>query len=358
MNVFRMASVGAALLGFSVIASAAAPLIEAAQSMSEGEWRKVQTTGLTKEFLEEKSSANDSIMQWGAKAAWEPQSQMFLFAGAPHGGARKMIRYKALEDRWEEGPVHPGQGAHSYYYSATQTENGLWYRYLSEVNDGTVGMIGVYDPQSNSWSTLPGTVNHKNQGPKFGGFAYFPERNGFLLVAGWRGGYWYDKSSASWSRIDYPNNNIHDYAVYNPVHKVVMFGGGGDGQSSNLDFWVMNAAGETLGPYTAPQLIRTSEGHITVDPVTGKYLVIFDGRQLFEYDVSKNQWARLPDPPQVFAQSQDMNGRWVAAPIASLGVIMYLMYSPEPAVYLYKHGGGVGVVDSVPPNPPANLSSD
>jgi len=86
--------------------------------------------------------------------------------------------------------------------------------------------------------------------------------------------------------------------------------------------------------------------------------VIFDGRQLFEYDVSKNQWARLPDPPQVFAQSQDMNGRWVAAPIASLGVIMYLMYSPEPAVYLYKHGGGVGVVDSVPPNPPANLSSD
>ena len=357
MSVFRIGAAAMACLALSATASAA-PLSEAAQSMSKGEWRELATTGLTKELLETQSTAIDSIMQWGAKAAWEPQSQMFLFAGAPHGGARKMIRYKAVEDKWELGPIAPGQGAHSYYYSATQTEGGRWYRYLSEYDGGSAGVIGVYDPQSSSWSVLPGKVSRGGVGPKFGGFAYFPERNGFLMVAGWRGGYWYDKASSTWTSIDYQNDDIHDFALYNPVHKVVMFGGGGTGDNFNMNFWIMEADGSIKGPYTSPQLIRTSKGHITVDPVTGKYLVIFDGRQMFEYDVPTNSWARIPDPPSEFAQSHDANGRWVAAPINTHGVVMYLMYRPRPTVFLYRHGEGIGTIDTVPPDTPGNLTSD
>jgi hypothetical protein len=324
----------------------ATALGDAAAAMAPGEWRQLQTTGLTRSFLETTANpAYPSILQYAAKAEWDPNSEQFLFVGSGHDNAYKMIIYSAATNSWRTGPLPAacmnrgnysgGCSAHSYYYSAMDAANGKYYWALP-----WAGTIGEYDVAGNSWRNLSGSTSNLRS---YGGLAYFPERNGFVYARGDSpSAIWYNKPNSQWTSLSgFYKETYHMFAVYNPVHKMVQFGGG----NGNRDVYMMNEAGSVSRQTTAPVNIGTGGGTVTVDPVTGN-LLLFDGKgeyepagspvNFYEYDVSGDKWTKLPNPPTAINTSFPTNLGFAVAPVSNYGVLMYLTYSPT-GVYLYKH---------------------
>ncbi len=126
-----------------------------------------------------------------------------------------------------------------------------------------------------------------------------------------------------------------NFASYSPSAKAIVFGGGGATKIYKFD-----AAGRIYKLGDAPITLGIASSIITVDPVSGKHLVLGKDRSFWEYDTQTDTWHPLkvstvplfepPVPPAVF----DI----VAAPVSTYGVVMFVKYSPgQSKVYLYKH---------------------
>jgi hypothetical protein len=310
-----------------------------ASSMKAGEWRELPTTGLTRNFLETYgfNAANHSILQYGAKAAWDPNSEQFLFMGSPHDNPYKFVIYSAQDNRWREGPLplscletghmSTGCSVHSYYYCSMDVVNGRFFYWIKN-------KIYQYTVAVNKWG--PWSVESPNN-LNYGGLAYFPEVNQFVVVSGWQGHYKYDWQSRNWISLSHSGlntqSNYHMFAQYNPVHKLVLFGGGN--YSSNV--LKMTPDGQITQCQNSPVNIRGCPTTFTIDPVTGDGLLL-DRGSFWKFDVPADRWSSLPSPSSLFQglSSNDCGLGIVAAPVSTYGVVMYLAFSPAKA-YLYKH---------------------
>ena len=145
----------------------------------------------------------------------------------------------------------------------------------------------------------------------------------------------------------------HNFIEYNPVHKVVIFGGGGNDRR----VYKMDSGGSITRMGDAPVGlgVGTSESRVSVDPVSGDYIVVKPNRQMYAYNVVNDQWTTLG---VTFPSGLSPTDGTIEASIDTYGVIMFIHYDySNSAVYLYKHstGGGGGGGDSTPPATPQNL---
>jgi hypothetical protein len=138
--------------------------------------------------------------------------------------------------------------------------------------------------------------------------------------------------------------DYHNVAEYNPVHKVVIFGGG----NGSGALYKLSANGAVTPLTAAPFPLRVIESIVTVDPVSGDYLVFGRNGEFYKFDVTDGPagtWTRLAGPPPfaspLLGSSSSTVDLVVAAPISTYGVVMFIKHIPGNAsqtkVYLYKH---------------------
>jgi hypothetical protein len=302
-------------------------------------------------------STNDgfqNILEYTDDAEWDPVSEQFLFVGCGHYATWHFIGYSAKSNSWREVNNIAWSGiGHAYDHSAVNPKGRLFYHrpYGSTT-------VYKYDIDANSWSSLPqisSSVMEYNDCCV--ALDYFPEMHSLLyfsLESGANGSLIrFNETTNQWVRVgpgkNLPCGNYQMFSEYNPVHKVFWFGGGG---SSTANYKV-----DSLGTITtlnpAPMALGIMNTIITVDPVSGLYLVFTMAGEFYTFDIMTGAWTQQNGTVPIFNPHTNGGPIWctVATPVSTYGVTMFLKFyysSPSQAwAYIYKHSSGTGT-ETVP----------
>src|SRR5262249_23766286 len=131
-----------------------------------------------------------------------------------------------------------------------------------------------------------------------------------------------------------------NFAEYSPVHKVMIFGGG----NGSSDLHKLDANSKVTTQKKAPIGLGTMQTIVTLDPVSGDFLVFSKNGSFYVYHVLNHAWklpeGKLPSLGRTRVAANKV-GHVTAAPLSSFGVTMFVKYynadPPRAWVYLYKH---------------------
>jgi hypothetical protein len=326
-------------------AGAQSELAALAASMEPGTWAELTTSGLV-EAATGTGGATNLVFPYADSTKWDPVARRALFIGSDHGGhptpgptaSFRFIELDEIDNAWRILPTPPWaevnvggayNDAHGYDKTAIDAEGRRLFR-----NPYNSTLIRVYDLDADTWSTLPET-DLAAGGACCDAIEWFPERGGLVWSRGTGGQYFYDASSETWSALGSESSlgSTWMFAEHDPVHHVVLLG------SSTGALFVVPAAGALEPRADIPGEVSIYDGSgwngvVTVDPVSGDYLVLSAGeRRLHVYDVVEDRWEIAVDaPPDPSVESVQ------ATPIPGAGVVMFTHCDGgDCGVWLYKH---------------------
>lgn len=363
-----MALVTALVLGVAAQAASASTLGDAAAKLQPGQWTVLNRAGDGAGFEYslivscQPSGCNDTILNYADKGQWNPNTREIEFLGKGHMAEHKHVSYSETNNRWVTR-TRPGWACgveancygiiHGYEHVTMDPATGDMYARLA-----SSGTVYKWTRATQAWSLLP-------TGPALEvaiGVEYFPELGG-VLMAGTRNGlgelHLYRESTRSWTQLagGLSMGPYHNVAVYNPVHKVVLFGGG----NGSNQLYKVDAAGKVSAIAAAPVGVGIMQTVFTVDPASGRYLLFGSAGGFYEYDVSGNVWRTLSSTGVQLFRTDDANRIWmrVAVPVTTHGVVAFLAEGGDSntRVLLYRHAASTApAADTTPPAPPASIS--
>ena len=339
------------LIHFLIIAvlsgnSSASVLSDAVASMEAGSWKKLETLGMTSEFLQSKiGGGGNSITQYANSAVWDPNTKQVLYLGAPHGEPLKFIIYSEETNAWREGPLHPcpvdSCAAHTYDHNTINPDTGKMY-FRSQV--GPIRRkIFEFDIKKEKWAEpfelLP--IDLVNR-PRNSGLEYFKELDALINVFPKGDVVLYNIKTNMWEKIasKLDMGTQHVFCEYNPVQKNILFGGGNSKSNSregNKDIYLFDESKKItkLKPAKIGLRVPGRTGtNIVADPVSGKFLVLTDKHEFYEFDSVLDNWVLLNEYAPIGAR------KTIVVPISSYGVVMFISFkgkNQDTGVYLYKH---------------------
>lgn len=333
-------------------------LSQAAAAMQQGEWRVLNqggdASGWGKALLD---TGGDNLLNYADKGLWNPNTREIEFLGKGCCGQLfKFLTYTESTNRWVQEPkpywdCSPADTCrgHGYEHSTLDpaTGNVFWRPFNSST-------VYKWTRATKSWEALPEGPN-----PTVAvAIEYFPELGGFVLVGSGQL-HFYRETTKTWTRLatGLAMGEYHNVASYNPIHHVVVFGGGNG--SSNL--YKLDASLKITAIQSAPVNVGILASILTVDPASGRYLLFGSGGGFFQYDVAGNSWSAVnASGVPIWSPESNRIIYRIAVPITSYGVLAFLTtYSSDSTskVYLYKHApGNIVPPDTTPPAPPATLS--
>lgn len=374
-------------------------LAKSADSMAPGTWAKLPTLGLTHEMIF--PGDQDGILPYSMNMVWDSTRHVGYFFGGEHNGvavcgsatydgracadsSQRFLKYDEATNTWSlqldsvTGKPHSGiAGSHADNGLTIDPATGdiykIWY--------GSPGALQRFSRAAQSWSSMATPTGFDNG--YIPGFAWYPEANGAVLISGGFGqiAFWNSRTN-SWSTLftgvvagTYP-----DFAIYNPIFHHVLLGGGGGVRAQHdcrniylLSYnrsWSISPARKTpdFKVSGAEPFCMDSDGlagHVSLDPVTGKYIVITRGEDagmtMYEYDSQSDKWTHLTGshtPPTTLRMGNPAAGgadKMASVAIPERGVIMYLNETSTSAeVWLYKPGQKG---NSAPISPPKGSES-
>jgi hypothetical protein len=137
----------------------------------------------------------------------------------------------------------------------------------------------------------------------------------------------FDFDTKRWSTLKsgVAMGGYHNLAQYSPVyHKMLLGGGNGDNS-----LYLMDAQGNLKKTRVAPVAVGINAALMTVEPVSGNFLVMTED-SVYVYHVESDRWEAVNK--SFFAEVSFA----VVAPITSLGVVAVISNSAWP-VLLYKY---------------------
>lgn len=309
-----------------------------AAQMQPGTWAQLPTIGFNSGALLE-TCGGSNIVEFADSATWDPISRQVLFYGASHGTCygQKLIIYNDATNTWQTGPLYPGSCSgrdgcfeHAYNQNALNPLTGdFYYR--------PYGSLKIHKYTTNGtqqWSTPTSQVpNGSSQ--CCGAIEYFPEMNGLIWVNGAiKSVFRFVESSGQWVTLgtNLPMGDYDNVIEYNPVHKVILFGGG---RGNDRILYKLNAQGTITRLQDAPLAIPGSvNGLLSVDPASGKYLAFQPGGRYYEYEITNDTWKLMSTTHPL----TDAYGYFELAETAIplYGVVMFVMHKPA-GIYIYKH---------------------
>lgn len=130
-------------------------------------------------------------------------------------------------------------------------------------------------------------------GQNIGPIVYVPELGGLVHTAETYSGVFLYKTG-TWSSLGSVSGLVyHNFAEYNPIHKVTVFGGG----NGSSKMYKLSATGKITPLNDAPLELTLPRMEFTVDPVRGEYLVLQMDKSFRAYDVLTDTWRALSAPP-------------------------------------------------------------
>jgi hypothetical protein len=224
-----------------------------------------------------------------------------------------------------------GTTLHAYDHQAIDTKRGHYFQ-------RRLGGTGVhrYNISAGSWDRIA-DIPLNYYPPIASALEYFPELDGLVFVSGRGQGvsevYLYSMATSTWSIIasDLYMGDYHNFSEYDPVHKVLLFGGG----NGSSDVYALDASGKVAKKKSAPVELGIARSVIVGDPVSGKLLVFAENGTSYEYDVVGDSWKTIGSH-NLKDNYGDLSA--VAAPIASYGVDIFVKADfGRSTVLVYKH---------------------
>lgn len=363
-----MALATAMVLGVAAQAAGASTLGDAAAKLQPGQWTVLNRAGDGAGFDYslivscQPGGCYDTILNYADKGLWNPNTREIEFLGKGHMAEHKHVSYSETNNRWVTR-TRPGWACgvvsncygmgHGYHHSAMNPATGDMYARIQ-----SSGTVYKWTRSTQSWAQLP-------QAPSLeiaSALEYSPELGG-LLYAGTRNGlgelHLYRESTGSWTQLagGLSMGPYHNVAVHNPVHKVVVFGGG----NGSNQLYKVDASGKVSAIAAAPAGVGILQSVFTADPASGRYLLFSSAGGFYEYDVSSNVWRTLSSTGVPLFRSDDANRIWmrVAVPVSTHGVVAFLAEGGDAntRVMLYRHAASTApAADTTPPAPPASIS--
>jgi hypothetical protein len=318
-----------------------------ATSMPPGTWAELTTNNISAS-LTNTGGADGMTLSYAETAVWDPVSQQFFFVGgdhAPNPCYPRFVSYTESTNTWQIRPqpawfpCTPGSAMHGYNHTAIDSVNGKLYH--RPFNDP---VVRKYDIASQAWTALPAVTSSVIEYLSVAvGVAWFPERNSLVyasIEAGTKGAVIeYSETTGQWTKIaaNLPMGGYQNFAKYNPIHKVVLFGGGqGDRHIYKLD-----AAGHVTALSDAPIPMGVENSIVTVDPLSGKYLIFGNSNDFYVYDVTSDTWVlQSGTTPPIFNSPSyfPLLHGVVVTPVSNYAVNMFVRCGVSDChVYLYKH---------------------
>ncbi|MDX1946300.1 MAG: hypothetical protein SFU86_12945 [Pirellulaceae bacterium] len=322
---------------------AATALGKLARAMQPGTWAELKTEGLDASVLKSRPPhAGFDLMGWSDDAFWDSARGQFYFMGLRK--TRHLMIYRAADNRWRtltlpedhvaaQSPPRESQFGHNYSRSAFDPERGHFYQVDHNDNGGGVHRL---DLASEQWKKLPKNCVYSLTGV----LEYFSAREWLLYIGDSTAGKHnqlqvYDTKTNEWSILG-PTavHGYHSLARHNPFRQEVLLAGG---SNSPLALARVTKAGklEALPDFPAKEeRLSVSKDKLTVDPVSGKYLIlVFGAKRFYEYDSDTGK-VRLLDNFTTTPWPFSLYDHPVVAFVPEHGITFWAANS---RVMLYKH---------------------
>ncbi|MBI2449166.1 hypothetical protein HYV49_02625, partial [Candidatus Pacearchaeota archaeon] len=318
-------------------------LANCAASLAPGEWAELTTNNINPTLDADGSSG--FVFGYAESMKWDPVSRKLFYAGGDHGLAYNIywfVIYDEATNTWSRNkpPWAPPGLLHGYDNSGLDFTRGYFYTRVSESSR----VWQRYNISTQTWTPLPANDLYAYAGC-CGGVDYFPEMDALVAVPGSGGIYRFKESLGQWEIIQegLGLSTGWQFAEYNPIHKVVVFGKSGTHYKLVADGSITQLNPPAVNVYDGSGW----NGVFSVDPVSGDYIVLTAGfsKSRYIYDVTTDTWTSTSPPPFT-------DGAVVAAPIGTYGVIAYVTCRggsgslPDCRMYLYKHSPSS---DTIPP---------
>lgn len=276
--------------------------------------------------------------EYADKMTWDSVRRQIYFTGGGHGQQEKTIVYNDDTTTWTDlgSPpwytVNPGGATHGYQHNAFA---GSTQYYLQFATNATLHTRNVV---TGAWGLLNTSGISLGSDGAIGSLEWFPTfGTGSLIIIDGSADGVYRWNGTSWSSIaPLPAmGGYHNAGVYSPI-KDLMYFGGGNGSSQ---LYTMTKTGVITPRANCPVEFGIVASITTVDPVSGKLLVISQDKTVRVFDPANNTWSTDTLPPPGFWTgslygSGDAFGI-LAAPIYDYGVTMFITIS-GPTIYLRK----------------------
>ncbi len=293
-----------------------------AARMMPGEWAELETKLPDRLWSAPPPSKGLHIGTWSDDAHWDSRTGQFVFFGVRQ--TRKLVAYSESTNAWRViafvgEPNAPGlkqQFGHQYSNNAFDAKRSRFY--TGEYR---------YDLLGKSWQKLPPATPGRNTMT----FEYFTAMDGLLSLARQPAGTlrFYSEKTGQWSGLgQIPVHGYHSMARHNPFRREVLFAGGNDSRA----VVILTADGKVKRKRDLPAPLTVRHGVVTVDPLTGRYLIMSNDRKFYEFDSASDRY-RLIDDFSVTAWPFLRYEAPVVAFIPEYGVTMWA----DKRVLLYKH---------------------
>jgi hypothetical protein len=325
------------------------PLSKLAAEMKPGTWAELKTEmpkGLWTSPRVDGGRNNGGtgglhIAGWTDDAHWDSRTGQFLYMGLRQ--TRQFIAYSEEKNAWRvieldrksDNPCFHTQFGHIYGSNGFDHERGRFYhRYNSYRNQkrnlDLTGGISFFDTTAEKWTKLPPVPANST----FTGMAieYFGALDGLVILG--KNAWLFSNERQKWESLGAsPVNGYHSLFRHNPFRQEVLMAGGNAGPRVVAR---LKKDGKIERLKDFPFNIGVQSGHVSIDPVSGRYLILGrnkdkdESKQLYEFDSDKNDY-RLMEAGAKWPYGR--TAMPVVAFIPEYGVTMWA----EQKVYLYKH---------------------
>jgi len=304
-------------------------LSDTASQMAPGTWAQLTGTNVFNASLL-KTGTTDWVLNYANSAVWDPVNKEVRFIGKGHGESVRMIIYDEATDNWSNGPTTVS-APHAYDNNAIDPSTGIQYYRASGW-----GGYRMRKYENGSWSDMPSSPTTNGAWSVATGLTFFPELNSLFLIGSNKLSQ-FDLDTQTWSitKTGLSTGGYHTVAEYDPVNKVIYYGGG----NNETTLYRMDAQFNQTTIAEAPAIIGVNSSIVSVDPVSGDILLLGRDRSFWAYKSATDEWVSLDaSSVPVFANQSSYPNRatvfTAVTPIADYGVTMYL--NRFNGVWLYK----------------------
>jgi hypothetical protein len=343
------------ILGSLCYVATATVLGDLAASMKAGEWRTLTTAGAVA-ALGQTGGATGNTIPYANNGVWDPVGHAFYFLGSDHfhsTGYARFITYSENTNGWTT-LARPAwfwslteTAMHGYDHSGLDQATGLFY-HSPFIKGGGSRTIYRYNVRTNTW--LSPFMSPYSSACCIG-MEYFPEYHGLIFTDGAAGIYGCKIGATNtWQLLKSgaTMGDYHNMSEYNPVHKVVVGGGG----NSNSAMYKIDSNGTVTTLKNAPVTFRILENVLTVDPVGGDFLLFTLNKEFYAYDVLTDTWTlQTGTVPPIYTTG--VTGGAVAcviaSPIPEYGINMFVSCNGanDCWVSLYKRTASAKITDAI-----------
>jgi len=339
----------------------ATALSDLVKGMSPGTWAQLTTINCTGALGNAAGGATGNVIPYTDDIQWDPTSHQLYFIGSDHQhgtGYARFVTYSETTNTWTELPrptfFQPltEYAMHGYDHSALNPKTGeLFHRPFGAKR--SVVRYGIPTASWRSGFSIPTTlVANDNEMACCIGMDWFPEYNGLIFFDGGGSGWIYSlkfsTSSVKWNMLKagVTMGGYHNISEYNPVHKV-MVGGGGNGSNA---LYKVDSTGAVTSLKTPPLSLGIETSVFTVDPSGGDYLAFNHAREFWAYNVNTDTWTQQSGTsvPIYTSNSDGPIQGVVATPVSNYGVTLFVSCSGANNcwVSVYKRTAMAGISGS------------